>query len=137
MDQQKIKMSLHSTNIKKAKNIVAVKHGYEDSDDYKFWEDLVYTDERITDEICVEYLKLMTNDFLQKVLPEQDSYKVFERFFLNNIQAEEFLKLNGWRKYEGETWIKIEWMFQMRPYEKMAVDLKTAYETCIKENTTI
>ena len=40
---------------------------------------------------------------------------------------EEQCKRTGWVEYHGGTWIKKQWIEERKPYEKMAVNLRTAY----------
>jgi hypothetical protein len=135
----------HAFNIKKAKDLVAVKHGYDDGEDYKFWDDLVNNDQSVTDEICVEYAKLSAIDFIQSlrdyVKESKSSIETDERspeelvraFMLAQMTPEQYLGFNGWREYQKDMWLKREWFHKLTPYEKMAKTLEEAYEMCKKE----
>jgi len=135
----------HAFNLKKAKDIVATRHGYDGSEDYKFWEDLVHTDEKITDEICVEYAKLTSADLLQSLrdyaheskndisADERSPEELVRIFMIASMSPQEYLKMNAWRQYEENMWLKEEWMSRLTPYEKMALTLEEAYEMCKKE----
>jgi DNA polymerase elongation subunit (family B) len=56
--------------------------------------------------------------------------------------TEEELLYNGWIKYEGDSWIKKEWIDQQKPYDRMATSFENAIsfvnaDLRYKENKTI
>jgi len=59
-----------------------------------------------------------------------------------SILTEEELLYNGWIKYEGDSWIKKEWVDQQKPYDRMATSFENAIsfvntDLRCKENKTI
>lgn len=44
------------------------------------------------------------------------------------------LDYGEWEQYYGNSWIKIEWIENRLPYDRMAVDIERAYLLCCREH---
>jgi len=64
---------------------------------------------------------------------EKQSKKEISKENLTVQSKEDLIKSKGWLPYEGETWIHENWL-KNQPYDRMAIDLNSAYDYEIKKS---